>query len=70
MKNFTTEEHLMKTPHFCCDLCATKCACGSCVNLPLENLTRNISVKEIGEDSVSSDSDTISYEYESDPEKV
>ncbi|WAR18280.1 WRN-like protein [Mya arenaria] len=65
LKNFTSEEVVSDPAHMCCDLCVSHCNCGSCTPHPIEVLVGTFSAK--AEDAlVSSDSDTISYEYESD----
>ena len=66
--NFTTDNHLVKPLHLCCDLCTFKCNCGSCDKLLVETLLTNFSAKndEFHPVSSDSDSDTVSYEYESD----
>ncbi|XP_069109470.1 bifunctional 3'-5' exonuclease/ATP-dependent helicase WRN-like [Argopecten irradians] len=55
--------------HNCCDLCMTVCACGECNQTAIEQLltAATLENKEVKEGSCS-DSDTISYEYESDLE--
>jgi superfamily II DNA helicase RecQ len=52
--------------HSCCDLCAEKCPCGACEVLELEKLMNPILNETDLTDDLSSSSDTVSYEYESD----
>ena len=64
LSNFASECDISTSSHLCCDICAGNCKCGSCSPHPLESLVGTFDAQ--CEEDYSSDSDTISYEYESD----
>lgn len=52
--------------HHCCDICAELCTCGHCILLPIEKLMNCVTSEDTAKDTYSSsDSETISYFYES-----
>ncbi|XP_056013609.1 ATP-dependent DNA helicase Q1-like [Ostrea edulis] len=59
----------IKSKHFkkhnCCDLCETMCDCKQCTRLPLEKILDVTDLGQISTDVVDSDSDTVSYDYQS-----
>ncbi|XP_033752385.1 ATP-dependent DNA helicase Q1-like [Pecten maximus] len=70
MDKFASAKHMQKIEkqtnlHTCCDICANFCKCNSCCVSPLEKLL-HFSPLDDHDQQEESDSDTISYEYESD----
>jgi superfamily II DNA helicase RecQ len=72
MENFHSSAEMVavnksKNAHHCCDICMKFCTCGHCVNLPIEKLMKDVTLENRTDvEATDSDSDTISYFYESD----
>lgn len=71
MENFHTSAEMETVKkslnqHHCCDICAELCTCGHCILLPFEKLMNCVTSEDTAKDTYSSsDSETISYFYES-----